>query len=239
MLPGISNAAVTSQANQITETLSNTTTSPIIVTYLITPTANGCTDSAFNYMVTVNPTTTVTSAVADTVCNSTAQNYSITSDVSGTTFVWSRAVVAGISNAAVVNQSNSITETLNNTSNSPVDVTYIITPTANGCAGPASNYVVHVGVMTTPMVSSNSPLCNGDDLSLTIPLVPGGSYSWTGPNGFNSTEQNPVIANGSFVNAGVYQLTVMKNGCTSTPGSVNVVVNDIPLTPQVTNNGPL
>src|SRR5204862_244189 len=108
--------------NPITETLINTTSPPVNVTYIITPTANGCTGPAFDYTVTVNPTPTVTSLAAASICNSTAQNYTITSGVSGTTYSWSRASVAGISNTAVTAQTaNPITETLVNTTSSPVN----------------------------------------------------------------------------------------------------------------------
>ena len=117
MVAGISNAAVTAQsANPITEALTNTTSSPVNVTYIITPTANGCTGPAFTYTLTVNPTPTINSATSATICNKTAQNYSLTSNVSGTTYSWSRIAVGGISNATVTAQStNFITEILNNT----------------------------------------------------------------------------------------------------------------------------
>src|SRR6185312_6749708 len=129
------------------------TSAPVNVTYIITLIANGCSGPAFNYVLTVNPTPTVTSAASATICNSTAQNYTITGSVTGTTFSWGRAAVAGISNAAVSNQAgSSITETLVNTTNAPVAVTYVITPTANGCSGPAFNYIVTVN--PTPTVTS-------------------------------------------------------------------------------------
>ena len=52
---------------------------------------------------------------SNSICNNTAQNYTITSAVSGTTYTWSRASVTGISNAALTGQgSNPITETLIN-----------------------------------------------------------------------------------------------------------------------------
>ena len=182
MVAGISNAAVTAQsANPITETLTNTTSSPVNVTYIITPTANGCTGPAFTYTLTVNPTPTVTSAASASICNSTAQNYTITSVVSGTTYSWSRAVVAGISNAAVTAQSaNPITETLTNTTSSPVNVTYIITPTANGCTGPAFTYTV--SVKPTPTVTSavSASICNSTAQNYTISSnVIGATFSWS------------------------------------------------------------
>jgi len=53
---GISNAAVNNQSGaNITESLVNTTTKPIVVTYSIVPSAFGCDGAPFNYFVTVNP----------------------------------------------------------------------------------------------------------------------------------------------------------------------------------------
>src|ERR1019366_8949105 len=114
-------------------------------TYLITPSANGCAGPVFTYVVTVNPTPTVSSAAAGAVCSNVAESYTITSATAGTTYSWGRAVVGGISNAAAVGQvTNPIAETLVNTTANPVNVTYLITPSANGCAGPVFTYVVTV-----------------------------------------------------------------------------------------------
>jgi hypothetical protein len=45
------------------------------------------------------------------------------------------------------------------------------------------------------------------------------SYSWTGPNGFSSGLQNPVIPNATLAMAGTYTLTVATvNGCTNAAG---------------------
>ena len=45
------------------------------------------------------------------------------------------------------------------------------------------------------------------------------SYSWTGPNGFSSGLQNPVIPNTTLAMAGTYTLTVTTdNGCTDVAG---------------------
>jgi hypothetical protein len=153
---GISNAAVAGQtSNPITESLINTTTTAKTVTYIITPSANGCSGNAFTYTVTVNPSPSVTSASSGTVCSGVAQNYTITSSIAGTTYSWSRAAVVGISNAGVAGQtSNPITESLINTTTSAVNVTYIITPTASGCAGASFTYTVTVN--PSPSVTSAS-----------------------------------------------------------------------------------
>jgi len=51
------------------------------------------------------------------------------------------------------------------------------------------------------------------------------SYSWTGPNGFSSGLQNPVIPNATLAMAGTYTLIVTtSNGCTDVAG-ISVTVD--------------
>ncbi|MGE4541293.1 MAG: immunoglobulin domain-containing protein, partial [Bacteroidales bacterium] len=55
-----------------------------------------------------------------------------------------------------------------------------------------------------PPIGSNSPVCVGETLQLYADNVSGASYSWTGPNGFTSNQQNPVINNVTMAAAGTY-----------------------------------
>ncbi|MDQ3535520.1 MAG: hypothetical protein M3421_07835 [Bacteroidota bacterium] len=91
----------------------------------------------------------------------------------------------------------------------------------------------------TPVASSNGPQCVGATLNLSTEAVSGATYAWTGPNGFSSSLQNPDIANVTAAHAGTYSLTVTVEDCPSTPGTTEVVINPIPATPSVSNNGPL
>ncbi|MEG4065703.1 PKD-like domain-containing protein, partial [Microcoleus sp. SVA1_A1] len=236
---GISNAAVTnSTADPITETLTNTTDAPVVVTYVITATANGCTNPAtFNYVVTVNPTATISSAGAATVCNNTPQNYDITSNVSGTTYTWTRVAVTGISNAAVTNSaSDPITETLTNTTDAPVVVTYVITATANGCTNPTTfNYVVTVNPTATISSAGSATVCNNTQQNYDITSnVSGTTYTWTrlAVTGIsnaavtNSTADPITETLTNTTDAPVvvtYVITATANGCTN-PTTFNYVV---------------
>ncbi|NJW51941.1 MBG domain-containing protein, partial [Salinimicrobium oceani] len=78
-----------------------------------------------------------------------------------------------------------------------------------------------------PEASSNAPILAGETLDLFASTVPGASYSWTGPNGFLSSDQNPSISNVSSAAAGTYSVTATVGGCTSEAGTVSVVVNTI------------
>ena len=62
-------------------------------------------------------------------------------------------------------------------------------------------------------------------LNLTASTVPGAAYSWIGPNGFTSTNQNPAITNASTNFAGLFSVTASIGGCASTPATTSVTVN--------------
>jgi hypothetical protein len=173
---GISEAANTG-INLIDETLTNTTTSPINVIYEITP-QSGCA-TTFYYTVTVNPAPTITSVAAGSVCSGLPHSYTTTSSIGGTTYAWSRAAVAGITEGANSGTSAIISETLTNTTLLPIDVDYVIIPTVGGCDGPTFTYTLTVN--PNPVVSisgldyndpnpapwycDNSYLGVGDDLT--------------------------------------------------------------------------
>jgi len=64
-------------------------------------------------------------------------------------------------------------------------------------------------------------VCVGNSLYLGV-LSDGSSFSWTGPNGFSSTNQYPLISNNvTAAHAGSYTIVVTKNGCTT---SATIVV---------------
>lgn len=87
---------------------------------------------------------------------------------------------------------------------------------ANGCD---SIVTLDLTIESAPNVdaSSNSPICEGDTLFLNASDVSGGSYAWTGPQGYQSSSQNPSIANINFNQSGVYQVVMsLGAGCTDT-----------------------
>jgi gliding motility-associated-like protein/uncharacterized repeat protein (TIGR01451 family) len=221
-----------------------------------------CGPAAFsvNISLIINPAPFVNSSATDTICSDVAQNYLITSDVPGTSYNWSRASVSGISNPAVTGQtSNPITETLTNTTAAPVNVIYLITPSANGCPGNTFVYTVTADPIPVAIANSNTDICIGGTINLNAQTVAGGTYLWTGPNGYSSADQNPIIFSVTELNEGIYTLVVTTNGCNSLPSTVTITVidcsidlslvktvdnsypligNDVTFTITATNNGP-
>jgi len=79
--------------------------------------------------------------------------------------------------------------------------------------------------LPAPIASNNGPLWAGMTLNLTATMVSGATYSWTGPNGFISTNQNPSILNVSTNDSGLFSVTAATGGCTSQPGTTLVTVH--------------
>lgn len=113
-----------------------------------------------------------------------------------------------------------------------------ITVTLNGCSSNAAGpfTLVNPTAPVSPSANSNGPLCSGNTLNLSAASsVTGVTYTWTGPNGFISSQQNPVRPNSTTSMNGDYLVTVTLNGCTSSSAATNVLINQTPNTPLVTS----
>jgi hypothetical protein len=84
---------------------------------------------------------------------------------------------------------------------------------ANGCT---KTQTVSVNVqIPNVVVTSNSPQCAGNTLSFSATSGMT-SYTWTGPNGFNSSDPNLSIPNATTAATGSYTLVVVDaQGCTA------------------------
>lgn len=99
------------------------------------------------------------------------------------------------------------------------------------CQSGTSNTVtvlVHP-IPAVPVISSNSPVCEGAELQLEAQSVAGATYFWTGP-GFSSSDEDPTR---SPVMGGFYKLRISVNGCFSALDSVQVQVVPMPDEPIV------
>lgn len=94
-----------------------------------------------------------------------------------------------------------------------------------GCANESA--VVRVDVLSLPpqpTLSSNGPICAGADLRLESPALPGLGYLWSGPQGFSSTQSNPIRTNTRLQHSGWYRLQLVENGCLGPADSIFVRV---------------
>jgi gliding motility-associated-like protein len=233
---GISNLAATGTGN-ISETLVNTTTAPITVSYVYTISIGSCTNTQ-TVNVVINPTPVFASSLTPpAVCSGSAFTYTPSSATTGTTYSWSRATVAGISNAAATG-TGSVNETLTNTTANPVNVTYVYTLTANGATN-TQNVVITVN--PSPSISSSltpSSICNNATFTYTpTSATSGATFSWTratvsgigntAASGTGSISEVLTNTTANTLNV-VYAITSSANGCNGTPQNVTVPVNPSP-----------
>ncbi|HWS47239.1 MAG TPA: hypothetical protein VN636_15335, partial [Acidimicrobiia bacterium] len=81
---------------------------------------------------------------------------------------------------------------------------YTVVRTLTGQTSQSSTVVVVNTPPAVPVAGNSGPLCAGGTLALTAATVAGATYSWTGPNGFTSSLQNPTITNATPAASGTY-----------------------------------
>ena len=217
---GISNAAGNG-TGAINETLINTTANPVTVTYNYVLTANGCSNSQ-SITVVVNPSATMSSSLTGTVCSGRLYKYTPLSATAGTTYAWSRAAVTGITNTAATG-TGSISETLTNSTQAPINVTYVYTLTANGCTN-TQNLVVTVNPTPAKLIiTADGPtvFCKEESVVLRFNPTNTGTYQWyqdgvpvSGASATNTT----VYTAGSFT-----AIVTNAYGCASDPSTAMLV----------------
>ncbi|MFN8357685.1 MAG: T9SS type A sorting domain-containing protein [Spirosomataceae bacterium] len=108
----------------------------------------------------------------------------------------------------------------------------------SGCTQEATTQVT-IGQTITPELTSNSPLCVGTTLRLSVTSAGAGAvYAWEASVPFSSALQNPTRANATTAMSGVYKLSVSNNGCSAT-STISVTVINQPIAqinPSTTQN---
>lgn len=222
---GISNAAATGTGNPA-EMLINTTGQAVVVTYIYTLAASGCTSTAYNVQVTVNPAATLSSTTTPpAICHNSLFSYNPESVTPGTVFNWTRA--ADAYNPAASGTGNPL-EALQNTGTLPITVTYDYTLTANGCTGAVQHVQVTVNPVPTDDFTSNGPQClNGNNFLFTLdPDTGAATYAWNFGDGATGSGVDPSH---SYTVDGAYPVTLT---ITSAAGCVKTITHPVLVTPS-------
>ncbi|MCB0696178.1 MAG: hypothetical protein KDC07_02360, partial [Chitinophagaceae bacterium] len=199
-------------------------------TYYLTAVKNNCTSAVDSTLVTVHPTPPTPAAGNNgPVCQGDTLLLTA-STVTGATYSWTgpASFASGQQNPVLLNVATSATGT------------YSVVSVINGC--PSLADTTNVTVYPTPalpVLSSNTPICEGDTIKLYATMPVSATYSWTGPNSFADTNQNPVILNATPTQGGTYLVIASVNGCESPQANTKFTVNATPVTPTSGNNGPL
>ena len=165
----------------------------------------------------------------DYACINSTEDYWVT-NTPGSTYNW---VLSGGGTITQGQGSNAIRINWTTTGTFSLTVTETLSSTSNCTGAPVSLNII-VDPLPVPTATANSPFTGGD---LNLIGGPDGmaSYAWTGPNGFSSTEQNPVITGVTEAAAGTYSLTVTNSAGCSASTTVDVTINTVDLPTAVAN----
>ena len=197
-------------------------------TYSVTATVNSCTGPAGSINVVVNPIPSAPAAASNSpVC--AGQDINLNAElIASATYSWTgpNSFTAALQNPVV---SASIAANAGN---------YTVSVSVNNCMSAVTNVLVVVNpIPAAPILSSNTPVCELYPINFNTPFISGGSYNWSGPGGFASVAQNPVIPSAVAGNAGTYNATVTVLGCTSAPSSTTLSIKSTPVI-IASNSGP-
>ncbi|MCP9767537.1 hypothetical protein EGI22_06410, partial [Lacihabitans sp. LS3-19] len=180
----------TPSAAPITQTLSNSGTTNGVVTYTITPVANGCDGTPFTFAITVQPTIIITNPGPQTICSGTAFSRTPTSNISGTTYSWTATITTTPTSGTITGFSDNlvasaapISQTLTNSGTTNGVVTYTVTPVTAGCSGTPFTFAITIRPTLTASLSNPAVICSGASVAAVTPTsnIAGTTYTWTAP----------------------------------------------------------
>ena len=159
-------------------------------TYSLSVSANGNSSDPITF--TFTPFPALTSALtAPNICSGSSFSYNAVPNMTGTTMQWTRAAIAGISNAAITTpQSTDPNEVLINTGTTAKTVLYSYTLTNGSCV---TYYQVSVVVKPNQSLTVTGPnlICQGDQTVITAHGLT--TYSWSTAVFASSITVSPMV----------------------------------------------
>lgn len=198
--------------------------------YIVTTSLYACSAQKDTITIEVKPMPEVPSASSNSpICETSTLNLSSSSNTNSVSYSWT-----GPNSFSSSAQNPSIPSATTAASG-----TYTVTANLNGCTQSNTISVTVRPLPSAPTASGNSPVCEGSSINLTSSSATTGvSYSWTGPNSYTSTSQNPTIANATAAMAGTYTVTATLNGCSRT-SSTGITIKPVPANLTASTNAPI
>ncbi|HVM47988.1 MAG TPA: hypothetical protein VMU04_08170 [Candidatus Acidoferrum sp.] len=214
------------QTNVAASPATRTISPAITAAYTVTAVSDssGCSPgtSSGSATVTVVPIPGSTIAAANSVCPDSTNNTASVPDAGvGASYGWTiggGTITAGAGTAEITYTANP---------SGTVELSCTVT-NSSGCYSNASSATATISEAVGTTAGNGGPYCAGATISLTASGSAGDTYSWTGPNGFTSSLQNPTIANATMAAAGDYAVTRTTACGMSAPSMTTVLVNAIP-----------
>lgn len=126
------------------------------------------------------------------------------------------------------NSSSALVGTSPNLNSQPAGTYNLQVTDGNGCVNNFGPYsITNPGAPAAPTASATAnSLCVGGTIGLNANGT--GTYNWSGPNGFNTTTQNPSIPSATSLMSGVYSVYNTSAGCSGPATNVTVTINPLP-----------
>jgi len=196
--------------------------------YQLTVFENGCAATPSSVNLVVNPTPPAPSASSNSpVCVS--GNLQLNASLlAGVSYVWSgpNGYLNNVQNPNISSAS---------LSNAGV---YTVFVNMNGCVSSEDTVSVQVIAIPTGVIAyNNGPTCAGGAISLSVTGLPQGSYFWSGPNGFYSTQTVLNFNPAWMTRSGNYQVVYVTSTCTVAIANTQVIIHSVPQTPVITFSG--
>ena len=207
-----------------------------ITVYATNMCGDGMISTAFPVMI--NPTPNVIATpFTETICSGSSTNIGLTSGVPATTFNWIATGINGIM-GATNSMGSMINQMLTTTGSVSGNVTYVVTPEANGCMGMPENVVVNVNpIPNISFTPSSQTICSGNNTAINMSsIVAGTTFSWTVvesgvmgayPSSGNVINQTLTVS-GTMPGTATYTVMPTANACSGVPENVIINVTPIP-----------
>ena len=200
----------------------STTVFPLTNTmYTVIGTANGCTAStSTTVQVNSNPTLSVNPTATDADCGGSngALTGAIVSGTPSFTYSWT-------------NGSGTQVGTSLNLSGVPAGVYTLTITDGNLCSGTFGPFsIINPGAPVAPglIVSDPSP-CLNSSVTFSASSEPGATLTWSGPNGFSSSDEEFTLDPITVSNAGTYCVYATLAGCSGPAACQTISVLALPI----------
>ena len=237
-------------------TVINNGTTPIVANITITPNVNGCPGASKIFTITINPSPSVSFTPSNqVVCSGSSNTVVNLTSSSGTSFTWTSLQPSGILGVLISGTNTIPVQTLINTTNLPIVVTYLAKAESNSavsCQGVTYPYTITVNPVPSITTAQAQTICSSTAFSI-VPLdgvgnsVPSGTtYSWVIPQVTGGITGGAALANqttikGTLINptndvqTATYTITPKSGTCAGATFTAVVTVNP---SPKVQFSGP-
>jgi gliding motility-associated-like protein len=222
----------------------NTTSQTLTAQISVLPILNGCYGNTQNFAITVHPTPAMNAVNNQQVCAGTfTQPISFQGTIPGTSYAWTN------SNANIGLASSGLGaipafQTTNNSANL-MSATVVVTPTYNGCPGPARTFQLQASPLADFAQPNNLSVCSGQSAAGTVfqSNVPGIVYQWTNNNpniglaaqGTGNIPSFTTPGNSLVRETATITVSSIANGCPGTDKIFTISIDPVPTMVQPGN----